>query len=127
MISTADSDMYIGLHNPDFSADEQYRRYSPVGPGRVGRGQMEARYNRQRWVGWAVQPRGPLSVEPAQGSDYRPYAGPDLFSNGHQKAWMRVIVEYPPFLTQGYDLIFFQTARKGFIWHFTCCGKISGV
>ena len=103
--------MYIGLHSLGFSADAQYRRYNPVGPGLAGQEQTGARYNRQRWVGWAVQQRGPLSVEPAQESDYTPYAGPDLFSNGHQKGWMRVIVEYPPFLTQGYDLIFFQTAR----------------
>ena len=103
--------MYIGLHNLDFSADAQYRRYNPVGPGLAGQEQMGARYNIQRWVGWAVQRRGRLSVEPAQESDYMPYAGPDLFSNGHQKGWMRVIVESPPFLTQGYDLIFFQTAR----------------
>jgi len=112
MISTKGSDMYIGLRIPGFSADGQYRRHSPVSPGRVVPGQMGARCNRQRWVAWAVWPRGPLSVEPAQGSDYRPCAGPDPFSNGHQKAWMRVIVESPPFLTQGYDLIFFQRRGK---------------
>lgn len=103
--------MYIGLHSLDFSADAQYKLYNPVSLERVSQEQTGAHYNRQRWVGWAVQRRGPLSVEPAQESDYTPYAGPDLFSNGHQKGWMRVIVESPPFLTQGYDLIFFQTAR----------------
>lgn len=103
--------MYIGLHSLGFSAGGQYRRYSPVGRELAGQEQMGVRYNRQMWVGWAVLPRGRLSVVPAQESDYTPYAGPDLFSNGHQKGWMRVIVEYPPFLTQGYDLIFFQTAR----------------
>jgi hypothetical protein len=39
-----------------------------------------------------------------------PCAGPDLFSNGHQKAWPHVIVESPPFLTQGYELIFSNCA-----------------
>ncbi len=116
MISTEGLDMYIGLHILDFSTGGQYRLYNPVGPGRVVPGQMGARYNRQRWVAWVVQRRGRLSVELAPESDCTPYAGPDLFSNGHQKAWMRVIVESPPFLTQGYDLIFFQ--RRG---------KISGV
>ena len=78
--------MYIGLRIPDFSTGGQYRRHSPVSPERVVLGQMGARYNRQRWVAWAVRPRGRLSVELAPESDYMPCAGPDLFSNGHQKA-----------------------------------------
>ena len=112
MISIADSDMYIGLHSLDFSTGGQYRRYSLVNQERADQVQTEAHYNRQRWVELAVEQHEQLFVVLAPEFDYRLCAGPDLFSNGHQKAWMRVIVESPPFLTQGYDLIFFKLRKR---------------